>query len=175
MSEADSRFLLDDDAARAAARGSARRAHGRGLPRSRTVGVCRSAFTLAALSILSLAGCLRSARLDRRIEQIDAARLEAEALGALRCAPRELASAQSQLEFGRLEREQGDIERAVAHLDAADENVRAAQLLSAPERCGGSREGPATSTSPHSPAAPASRAAPVARTVGAGDLPDAKR
>jgi OmpA-OmpF porin, OOP family len=90
---------------------------------------------LAGLAAASLAGCAWSARLDARVARLGGALAEAEAHGAMRCAPRELAIAQSQLEFARLEREQGDAASALAHLDIGDENVRAAQLLSTPERC----------------------------------------
>ena len=86
---------------------------------------------------MGLASCARNARLDTRVEQVSASLAEAERHGAMRCAPRELATARSQLEFARLEREQGDAAQSAAHLDVADGNVRAARLLSAPERCGG--------------------------------------
>jgi hypothetical protein len=94
-------------------------------------------LVFGALASFSYVGCARSARLEVRLAQIDGALAEAEELGAMRCAPRELAIAQSQVEFGRLEREQGDLARAFEHLDVAEANVRAAKLLSAPERCGG--------------------------------------
>jgi OOP family OmpA-OmpF porin len=90
---------------------------------------------LVGLAGAGLAGCARSARMDARATQLSSRLTEAEAQGAMRCAPRELAIAQSHLEFARLEGEQGDAARALAHLDIADENVRAAQLLSAPGRC----------------------------------------
>lgn len=90
---------------------------------------------LALAGLASVAGCAGSARLDARVAQLGGALAEAEAHGAMRCAPRELAIAQSQLEFARLEREQGDAASALAHLDIGDENVRAAQLLSTSGRC----------------------------------------
>jgi OOP family OmpA-OmpF porin len=96
--------------------------------------LCRG-LALAGLAAASVAGCAGSARLDARVAQLGGALAEAEAHGALRCAPRELAIAQSQLEFARLEREQGDAASALAHLDVGDENVRAAQLLSRSGRC----------------------------------------
>jgi OmpA-OmpF porin, OOP family len=92
-------------------------------------------YVFVAVAAAGLAGCASSARLDARVTRLSGALAEAEAHGGMRCAPRELAIAQSQLEFARLEREQGDAARALAHLDTADENVRAAQLLSAPGRC----------------------------------------
>lgn len=95
---------------------------------------------LAGLAVACLAGCATGARLEARVDQIGRALADVEAHGAMRCAPRELAVAQSQLEFARLERQRGDAARAEAHLDSADENVRAARLLSAPERCEGPSE-----------------------------------
>jgi OmpA-OmpF porin, OOP family len=93
------------------------------------------AVALVGLAAAGLGGCARSARLDARVTELGGALAEAEAHGAMRCAPRELAIAQSQLEFARLERDQGDAASALAHLDSADENVRAARLLTAPGRC----------------------------------------
>lgn len=93
------------------------------------------ALVLAGLAAATQAGCAWSARLDARVAQLGGALAEAEAHGAMRCAPRELAIAQSQLEFARLEREQGDAASALAHLDLGDENVRAARLLSTSGRC----------------------------------------
>ena len=88
-----------------------------------------------AVLLLGASGCWRSARLAREVDQIGQMLLEAEANGALRCAPRELAVARSQLEFAELERAQGFSSKAEAHLVIADQHARAAQLLSPPERC----------------------------------------
>lgn len=112
---------------------------------------------LHALVGVLLPGCATRARLDDRIEQLSAAVAEAESTGAMQCAPRELAVALSQLEFGRLEREQGSGARAFAHLELADQNVRAAKLLSEPPRCGDPGEASFT-PSPALPAMPARRA-----------------
>jgi hypothetical protein len=81
-------------------------------------------------------GCAASARLGARVLHVEQALAAAEAGGAMRCAPRELAIAQSHAAFARMEWEQGDTASADAHLDIADENVRAARLLSVPGRCG---------------------------------------
>ena len=112
----------------------------------------RGAFILA-LAGLALSGCARNAPLDARIDQLAADLAEVETLGATRCAPRELAIAQSQLEFARLEREQGDTARSLAHLDVGDENLRAAKLLAAPALCATPPE--VTGPSAPSPAPPA--------------------
>jgi OOP family OmpA-OmpF porin len=55
----------------------------------------------------------------------------------MRCAPRQLAVAQSHLAFAEMEREQGFSSRAQHHLRIADEHARAATLLSPPDRCAG--------------------------------------
>lgn len=92
------------------------------------------ALSAVAAGMLLL-GCARSTRLDREIDRVAGALAEAEAQGARRCAPRELAIAQSRLDFARLEREQGSVADASEHLDVAIENAQAAALLSTPERC----------------------------------------
>jgi OmpA-OmpF porin, OOP family len=109
-----------------------RSAHARSWP-----GASRRSWglVLAGLAAATQAGCAWRARLDARVAQLGGALAEAEVHGAMRCAPRELAIAQSQLEFARLEREQGDAASALAHLDLGDENVRAARLLSTSGRC----------------------------------------
>lgn len=73
--------------------------------------------------------------LDQHFEDVQLVVLEADRSGAMRCAPRQLAVAQSHLEFARLEREQGFSSRAQQHLRVADEHARAALLLSPSDRC----------------------------------------
>ena len=94
-----------------------------------------------ALGVVLLAslGCARSARLDRRVDEVALSLGQVEARGAMRCAPRELAIARSHLEFAQLEREQGSAGRALRHLDIAEENVRAASVLVAPASCADAR------------------------------------
>ena len=55
--------------------------------------------------------------------------------GAYGCAPRELALARAHLQFAAIELEQGDAARAAQHLDEAEEQVGAAQVLSPRQRC----------------------------------------
>ena len=85
-----------------------------------------------ALVLLGAAGCVRSARLDQEVDHIGQMLLDAEANGAMRCAPRELAVARSQLEFAELERRQGYSSKAEEHVAIADQHARAAQLLPPP-------------------------------------------
>ncbi len=70
----------------------------------------------------------RFAGLDKIVEQ-------AERNGAIRCAPRELAIARSQLKFASIELDQGFVSKAQAHLAKAEPNARAADFLSPPEYC----------------------------------------
>lgn len=97
----------------------------------------RRGYSVLAGVVLWLAasGCWRSARLAREVDQVGQMLQDAEANGALRCAPRELAVARSQLEFAELERAQGFTSKAEEHLALADQHARAAQLLSPPDRC----------------------------------------
>jgi hypothetical protein len=80
-------------------------------------------------------GCARNATLDSQVDRIGQLLLDAEGSGAMRCAPREMAVARSQLEFAELEREQGFTSRAEQHLLIADQHARAALLLSPPAHC----------------------------------------
>jgi hypothetical protein len=73
--------------------------------------------------------------MDQQVDRIGQLLLDAEANGAQRCAPRELAVARSQLEFAELERAQGFSSKAEQHLVVADQNARSAKLLSPPEHC----------------------------------------
>ena len=84
---------------------------------------------------LALLGCSARAELDRHVAETERALRDVEARGAMGCAPRELAVARSHLEFARLEQDQGFPSRAREHLDIADENVRAAEVLSPSGDC----------------------------------------
>lgn len=94
----------------------------------------RAWCSLAVVTAASL-GCMRDARVDEQIARIGQAILEAEASGALRCAPRELAVARAQLQFAELERSQGFSSKTQEHLEIAERHAKAAQLLSPPEHC----------------------------------------
>src|SRR5205814_135076 len=59
----------------------------------------------------------------------------AEKSGAMKCAPRELALARSHIEFAKNELDQGQYSNAIAHVDIADPNARAALANSPPEKC----------------------------------------
>ena len=105
------------------------------------------ALQLAALLSCSALGCVRDAQMDAQITRIGHTIVEAEAGGALRCAPRELAVAQSQLHFAQLERAQGYASKAEEHLRIADRHAQSARLLSTAELC---RPAPARADGPTS-------------------------
>lgn len=95
-------------------------------------------LALAELSLLwAVFACTGGAALERRAGLVEAALRGIEEGGAMVCAPRELAVARSHFGFAQLEREQGFPSRAEAHLDVADENIRAARVLASSTRCGG--------------------------------------
>jgi OmpA-OmpF porin, OOP family len=86
------------------------------------------------LCLVTLA-CTRAPALSGRIAALEAIVAQAARNGAVRCAPRELATAQSQLEFATLELDQGFASKAQRHLDRAEPNARAALFLSPPQYC----------------------------------------
>jgi len=88
---------------------------------------------LCALS--SLIGCSQGPALRGKIAGLSDIVEQAERNGAIRCAPRELAVAKSQLEFASLELDQGFISKATGHLWKAEPNAHAAYFLSPPQYC----------------------------------------
>ena len=55
----------------------------------------------AALVLLALAGCATGGKLNRSAEVLTQDAIKARNSGAMRCAPRELALAEANLEFGK--------------------------------------------------------------------------
>ena len=94
----------------------------------------RVGVTLAWVAAFGF-GCARNVALDAQVDRIGQLLLDAEDSGAMRCAPREMAVARSQLEFAELERKQGFTSRAEQHLLLADQHARAALLLSPVTHC----------------------------------------
>jgi outer membrane protein OmpA-like peptidoglycan-associated protein len=80
-------------------------------------------------------GCAGAAALRGRIEGLNALVDRAEKNGAMRCAPRELALAKANLRFATVEADQGMYSQALALVDAAEPNARAALANSPVERC----------------------------------------
>jgi OmpA-OmpF porin, OOP family len=88
-----------------------------------------------ALSALMAGGCSQGPQLRGKIAGLSEIVEQAERNGAIRCAPRELAVARSQLQFATLELDQGFISKANAHLWKAEPNAHAAYFLSPPQYC----------------------------------------
>ena len=91
---------------------------------------------LSWLCVLSAAiGCSQAPEMRGKIAGLSDIVEQAERNGAVRCAPRELAVAKSQLEFASLELDQGFISKARNHLWKAEPNAHAAYFLSPPQYC----------------------------------------
>jgi len=90
-----------------------------------------------------LFGCAETAQLHGQVDGLRAVITKAQQNGAKYCAPRELALAESHLEFAQIELEQGFASKAYAHLLVAEPNAHAAVELSPPEKCAffGDRDG----------------------------------
>lgn len=89
----------------------------------------------AAAALLLMSGCGAAPKLRGQIAGLQKIVEQAERNGAIRCAPRELATARSQLEFATLELDQGFVSKAEAHLQIAAPNADAALDLSPPQYC----------------------------------------
>src|ERR1700742_47408 len=97
----------------------------------------RAVRALALLFVMPfvLTSCGPAPRLRGQIAGLDKILAQAERNGAIRCAPRELAIARSQLEFASIELDQGFVSKAQAHLAKAEPNAHAADFLSPPQYC----------------------------------------
>lgn len=94
---------------------------------SRAVG----AFVVMGLLLTGCAG----ARLEERSRQVRSLIGEAREAGAYKCAPRQLAFAETHVVFAESELHQGDYFRAKDHLEIAESQVSEALRESPPERC----------------------------------------
>jgi len=91
---------------------------------------------LALLSLgLFAVGCAQAPRMRGQIAGLEKIVEQAERNGAMRCAPRELATARSQLRFATLELDQGFVSKAQSHLWKAAPNAQAALEMSPPQYC----------------------------------------
>ncbi|MEL6545031.1 MAG: OmpA family protein [Myxococcota bacterium] len=89
--------------------------------------------------VVALQGCVVGAKLREDAVAIDKKIASAMELGARRCAPAELATAQSHLEFLRYELEEGDYQRASFHREKSLTNVDRALQVTDPEKCADTR------------------------------------
>ena len=104
--------------------------------------------------------CGMPAAFRYRLDHLDHVLAEAEAAGALRCAPRELALARAHRDFAALELRRGHGDRAEEHLEVAEPNAAAAIYLSPEEAC--SARAPAAA--PLETSAPGSESEPEPET-----------
>jgi OmpA-OmpF porin, OOP family len=102
---------------------------------ARLRGIGWAALLVGAFGALGAASCGQGAQLRGKITGLDELTNQAKRNGALRCAPRELATAESHLAFARIELDQGFVSKAKAHLALAEPNAKAAMTLSPPEYC----------------------------------------
>ncbi len=89
---------------------------------------------VVVLAVATVAGCA-GVELRGDLRQVRTIAREARDNGAYKCAPRELALADTNIEFVDRELNQGDYFRARDHLRVADHNAREAYRLSPRDRC----------------------------------------
>lgn len=89
----------------------------------------------AAALLLLTSACAEGPALRGKIRGLTTTVDDAEKNGAMKCAPRELAIARSNLEFAEIDLDQGELGAAEAHLAKAEPNAQAAFNLSPPDRC----------------------------------------
>lgn len=92
-------------------------------------------WALIAIVLVALGACTEAPRLRGKIAGLEQIAEQAERNGAIRCAPRELALAQSHLQFAKTELAQGFVSKATRHLERAQPNAQAALFLSPPQYC----------------------------------------
>ncbi len=79
--------------------------------------------------------CAETAQMQGQVAGLKSVIKQAQDNGAKYCAPRELALAESHLEFAQIELEQGYASKAQNHLWIAEPNAHAAVFLSQPDKC----------------------------------------
>ncbi len=90
----------------------------------------RPVLALAGLVALAGAGCATGGRLRAQADSLSAETDKARKAGALRCAPRELAAADANIDFALRELDAGDASRAQEHLALAESAAHKAVELS---------------------------------------------
>jgi OmpA-OmpF porin, OOP family len=90
---------------------------------------------LALLLAVASSACTQGAAMRGRIRGLTTTVDDAEKNGAMKCTPRELAVARSQLEFATIDLDQGEEALAQGHLSKAEPNAQAAFQNSPPDRC----------------------------------------
>jgi OmpA-OmpF porin, OOP family len=97
----------------------------------------KQSFRVGCVAIIALgaAACVTGAKLREDAKLIEKKVANARERGAYRCAPKELARAEANLEFLSYELEQGDFRRAQRHHTAALENIDRALSITDPNEC----------------------------------------
>ena len=85
--------------------------------------------------VLASATCSHGAVLSGKLDGVHDIIVQAEANGAYRCAPVQLAMAKSHEKFARLELKEGYLSRAKKHFALSETNAEEAYKLSPPEKC----------------------------------------
>jgi OOP family OmpA-OmpF porin len=93
------------------------------------------AVLLLACWLAVLGGCTAAPQMHGKIVGLQKTVDDAEKNGAMKCAPRELAVARSNLEFAEIDLDQGFLSAAQAHMAKAEPNAQAAFEMSPPDRC----------------------------------------
>ncbi len=89
----------------------------------------------ALVALVVGASCAAAPVTRGRIDGLNAIVKKAEANGAMRCAPRELAVAKSHILFAQVRLDQGKLSDAQSHLEIAEPNAQAALANSPADRC----------------------------------------
>ena len=84
---------------------------------------------------IAASGCSHAGALRGRMHEVGTMIDDARANGALACAPRELATATSHLQFAEIDLAQGELSNAWEHVAIAQPNAEAALLLSPAASC----------------------------------------
>jgi outer membrane protein OmpA-like peptidoglycan-associated protein len=88
-----------------------------------------------SFGLFAASACAKAPELRGRIDGLSEVADRAEANGALKCAPRELAMARAHLRFAGVALDRGEVSSAEAHLVVAEPNAKAAFAESPADRC----------------------------------------
>ena len=110
------------------------------IPRSNHLGIVRRSrmgrsLALGLVVLVGLNACAAGPVTRGKLAGIDSVVKKAEANGAMRCAPRELALAKSHSDFAKIRLDQGRLSDAQNHVEIAEKNAHAALDMSPGDRC----------------------------------------
>jgi OOP family OmpA-OmpF porin len=99
----------------------------------------RASLNLSLVSLVLLGACTSGATLEQDAQTIRKDIARAKDAGAIRCSPKELAMAESEVDFLEYEVGEGDWHRAERHAEVARENIQRALANTDPDQCGEKR------------------------------------